>query len=439
MNTPAMAVFGDPYAPMSGNTGYLVDHYALNLNYKVRTNRLDASAEIHLTTTDTIQSLSLDLVGLRAEKVAIDGKRLKNFAQSANKLTIKLPGVVASGTELTLTVHYAGAPSSRRSHWGLVGWEHLTDGVMVAAQPTGAPTWFPCNDHPSNKATFDIRVTTERQYTVLCNGFLEEMYPAGQLQTWHYVQDEPTATYLATVAIGQLELKQAEFHGVQVTYAYPRPIERRVLSDLLDTSDMLGFFSEVFGPYPFRNYTVVVTEDDLEIPLESQNLAIFGANHMDGERGSERLVAHELAHQWFGNSVGLARWQDIWLNEGFGCYAEWLWSEASGGPTTDDLAAKYHAILMELPQDLILGDPGHDLMFDDRLYKRGALTLHALHLRLGSDAFFELVREWTRSYAHSTAGTAEFRRVAAAHSPTNLDRFFSSWLDQGPLPQLPRT
>jgi aminopeptidase N len=157
---------------------------------------------------------------------------------------------------------------------------------------------------------------------------------------------------------------------------------------------------------------------------------------MDGEGGSERLVAHELAHQWFGNSVGLAKWQDIWLNEGFACYAEWLWAEANGGPTADALARKYHAILSKLPQDITLGDPGPRVMFDDRIYKRGALTLHALQQRLGAEAFFNLVRTWTTTYAHSTAGTAEFKALAASFANDNLDEFFDSWLLKQPLPSL---
>jgi aminopeptidase N len=239
------------------------------------------------------------------------------------------------------------------------------------------------------------------------------------------------------LCIGKLEIQQTVRSGIDVTYSYPKSIEHRVFSDLAHTDAMLTFFSEIFGPYPFSNYTIVVTPDDLEIPLEAQNLAIFGANHMDGRGTEERLVAHELAHQWFGNSVGLKSWQDIWLNEGFCCYAEWLWSEANGGPSTDELAEQFHSALSKLPQDIILGNPTPALMFDDRVYKRGALTLHSLHHRLGSDAFFALVRDWTQTYAHSNAGTTELRALAAKHSPKNLDRFFEAWLEKPLLPALP--
>ena len=181
------------------------------------------------------------------------------------------------------------------------------------------------------------------------------------------------------------------------------------------------------GPYPFAAYTVVVTDDELEIPLEAQGLSIFGANHLDGRLGRERLVAHELAHQWFGNSLTLGRWRDIWLHEGFACYAEWLWSEESRRAV-----GRRHARRgttrgsRPLPQDLVLGDPGPELMFDDRVYKRGALTLHALRLTVGDDAFFDALRAWTgrtptapsppRNSSTSRPGTAT-HRCASSFTP----------------------
>ncbi|HWH97716.1 MAG TPA: M1 family metallopeptidase [Pseudolysinimonas sp.] len=428
---------GKSYVPGVPNTGYGVDHYDLDLRYRVATNRLEGTAVITATSTAALPKLTLDLSRLQVSKVKLRGARTTRFTQTANKLTITPTAPIPAGSVFELTVDYAGAPVPKPSPWGPVGWEELEDGVLVAAQPTGAPSWFPCNDAVGDKASYSIRVSAEQAYTVVCNGVLaEERLLAGR-RYWHYVQDEPTATYLATLQLGRYERTATAFNGVPGILAYPAALKPRVTADFEPVGRMMALFEERFGPYPFDGYTVVVTPDVLEIPLESQALATFGSNHVDGNGVAERLVAHELAHQWFGNSVGLATWRDIWLNEGFACYAEWLWSEHRGGPSADTLARQFRRQLASLPRDLVLGDPGPALMFDDRVYKRGALTLHALRLTIGDAAFFALLREWTSRHRFGTATTSDFRSLAGEFSDASLDRLFSAWLDAPALPQLP--
>jgi aminopeptidase N len=200
---------------------------------------------------------------------------------------------------------------------------------------------------------------------------------------------------------------------------------------------MMELFQELFGPYPFGEYAVVVTEEELDVPVEAQGLSLFGANHVDGARSSERLVAHELAHQWFGNSVTIADWRHIWLNEGFAKYAEWLWSERSGGRTAHQLAANAHRKLSSLPQDLRLADPGRKLMFDDRLYERGGLVLHAVRCALGDEVFFRMLRGWVALHRGGSVTTAAFTAHVARFGAEPLDDLFSAWLRETALPPLP--
>lgn len=427
---------GDSYLPSSGNGGYEVESYDIVLAYKVSTNRLDATTTIEARSTQPLRRFSLDLTGLKVKRVRVNGVRATTFAQSAGKLTVTPVEPIAPAVGFTVVVEYSGSPAPRSSRWGVVGWEELSDGVLVASQPSGAPTWFPCNDHPGDRASFRMSVTTEQAYTVVCNGVLVDHSVASGRGTWVYEQSGPTATYLATVQIGRYSVLAQSWSGVAGTLAYPAAITRRVRLDFAPVGEMMAYFSETFGRYPHPNYAIVVTPDDLEIPLEAQGLAIFGANHVDGRSGSERLVAHELAHQWFGNSVGIARWQDIWLNEGFACYAEWLWSEHSGETTADALALEWHDVLTGLPADFAIGDPGPALMFDDRLYKRGALTLHALRALMGDDEFFDLLREWVSMYAFENVTTSQFVALAAARAGAPLDGFFATWLGNHPLPAL---
>ncbi|MEV8215448.1 M1 family metallopeptidase [Leifsonia sp. NPDC077715] len=424
------------YLPRSGTDDYAVLHYDLDLNYRVATNRLDATAVIRARAAVDLAAVVLDLVHLKAKRVRFDGNKRVRFSQNATHLRITPPAVLPAGTEFTVEVAYDGSPAPRRTRWGTLGWEELTDGAIVAAQPSGAPTWFPCNDRPSDKAAYRIRVATEQAYTVVATGEPTAHSVSGGRGTWTFDRPEPTATYLAAVQIGRYTLERRHTDGVDWAVAYPPALARQVLHDFEPVGRMLEVFQRRFGPYPFPSYTVVVTEDPLEIPLESQAMATFGSAHADGRGGSERLIAHELAHQWFGNSVGLASWRDIWLNEGFACYAEWLWSEASGGLSAATHARAHHARLRLAPKDLLLGDPGPDDMFDDRVYKRGACLLHALRNRIGDERFFELLHAWTRNHRFGTVTSADFEALAGAFSDEPLHAFFDAWLRETRLPSL---
>jgi aminopeptidase N len=319
---------------------------------------------------------------------------------------------------------------------GHAGWEELTDGVIVAGQPHGAPSWFPCNDRPSDKAAYRITISAPSAYRVVSNGTLTSSSRHASSTTWVYEQPEPMATYLATVQIGRYQLLEIDA-TVPMYAAVPRAATSKYDAAFGQQPEMLKTFTRLFGDYPFAGYTVVVTEDELEIPLESQGLSTFGANFLTTEWHAERLIAHELSHQWFGNSLTLGHWRDIWLHEGFACYSEWLWSEESGKDSAHERAVEHWRLLEDADQDLVLGDPGPELMFDDRVYKRGALLLHALRLTLGDGEFFELLRDWVSEHAHSTVSTEMFIDFAERTTGLDLKEFFDAWLTQEELPDLP--
>ena len=436
---PGGASADDRYVPSHGNSGYRVESYELDLDYRVSSNRLSGKATIAAVATQDLSRFTLDLAGLRVSKVSVNGRRPQRFVHRTGKLHITPAATVMGGAGFTVEVQYAGNPKPDDSPWGELGWEELTEGVIVASQPSGASTWFPCNDHPGDKAHYRITVTTDSPYHVVANGLLVSRRVKASRTTWVFDQAAPMATYLATVQIGRYDVVELASSPVTSRGVLPAGKIPEFRTDFGRQQDMMTLFCRLFGPYPFVEYTVVVTDDPLEIPLEAQGISVFGSNHVDGRRGSERLVAHELAHQWFGNSLTPANWQHIWLNEGFACYAEWLWSEESRGLTADQQASKAYTRLKGLPQDLLLSDPGPELMFDDRLYKRGAITLHALRKHLGDDAFFELLRTWARTYRHGSVATADFIALATTFTPDQeaLRQLFAAWLDSYELPPLP--
>lgn len=426
----------DPYLPGRPHPGFSVQHYDLALDYRVARNRLDAVATLTLVPAVPLTRLVLQLAGLRVSAVSVDGRKPAKWTHTSRRLAIKPARELPAGVPVTVTVTYAGAPAPLTGTWGEVGWEELEDGVIVAGQPDGAPSWFPCHDHPEDKASYRIAVTAEAGYTVVSNGVLLSRTSRSSRVTWVYDQPEPMAAYLATVQIGRYELRELASGPVPIRVASPPSLRTRVDHDLAVQAPIMDAFREMFGPYPFAEYTVVVTADPLEIPLEAQGLSTFGSNHMDGASGSERLVAHELAHQWFGNSLTLRRLRDIWLHEGFACYAEWLWSERSGAATADAQARRAHARLTALPQDLTIDDPGPALMFDDRVYKRGALVLHALRLTLGDAAFFDALRAWVVARRYRHVDTDAFIACVEFETGMPVRALVERWLDAA-LPPLP--
>lgn len=428
----------DPYLPQNGNRGYRVTRYELDLEYKVTANRLAGRAAITAVAVGVRRRFALDLSQtLAVSKVLVNGVKAKYSHQRA-KLTITPTRPIPAGGAMSVVVHYTGTPKPIHGPWGDVGWEELDEGVIVASQPNGAASWFPCDDHPSSKASYRISITADSPFYALANGRLVGKKVKAGHTTWTYEQPEPMATYLATIQIGNYTRRRVSRGPVPIFALLPYRLIDHFEHDFARQPQMMDVFTTLFGPYPFAEYTVVVTDDDLEIPVEAQGCSVFGANHCDGRRGSERLVAHELAHQWFGNSLTLRQWHDIWLHEGFACYAEWLWSENSGGPSADDLANAAHHKLAGLPADLIIGDPGPAAMFDDRVYKRGALTLHSLRLILGNEPFFALLHEWVAKHRYGSVTTREFFDLAAHYTPWSLHEIQHNWLEAAPLPPLPR-
>ncbi|GAA1020147.1 putative peptidase M1, membrane alanine aminopeptidase [Acrocarpospora pleiomorpha] len=423
------------YFPKRGNEGYRVLHYDLTLDYRVVTNRLTGTAVLAAVATAPLDRFELDLGVFRVGQVLVNGARAR-FSHREGKLRVTPGSWLAEGRPFSVEVRYAGNPRPVSSPWGELGWDQLADGVIVASQPIGASSWFPCNDRPAEKATYRIAVTAASPYQVVANGVRISSTRGASTTTWVYEQGEPMAAYLASVQIGRYASVDLDGVVPQRVY-YPARLATRILHDFGRQDRMMATFADRFGPYPFGGYTVVVTDDELEIPVEAQGMSVFGANHVDGRRGSERLVAHELAHQWFGNSLTLGHWRDIWLHEGFAAYAEWVWSEASGGDPAAVHARRWHRRLTTLPQDFILADPGARRLFDDRVYKRGALTLHALRHTLGDVPFFSMLREWTTAHRHGTINTGMFTDLARHFTPEPLDPLFASWLYTTKLPTLP--
>lgn len=427
----------DSYLPEHGNGGYRVLHYDLDLDYRVGPNRLAGRATVTAVATQPLSRLTLDLGRFRIQDVRVDGRPARH-AHRPDKVHVKPERPIGTGDTFRVDIRYAGNPVPISGRWGDIGWDELTDGVLVASQPNGAPSWFPCDDQPGAKATFRVALTTASPYTVLVTGDPVARRRGAGRTTWVYERREPTAPYLMSVQIGRYELIDLARGGVVQRAAIPPALRAGFAHDFGRHGEIMEALQRLFGPYPFHEYVVVVADDVLDDPIEAQGMAVFGRNHVDGRRTHERLVVHELAHQWFGNSLTVADWRHIWLNEGFATYAEWLWSGVCGELPTDALAAHWYARVAARPRDVVVADPGVDRMFDPLVYKRGALTVHALRKKVGDESFFALLRAWVADHQYATVTTDGFRKHAQRFAREPLDGLFAAWLDTAVLPPLPR-
>jgi aminopeptidase N len=425
--TKGAAGVGDPLMPLSGDGGLHVRHYGLTLAYQPKARSLAGSAVLDATATQNLSAFDLDLAGLDVRRVMVDG-RPAAYGRAGQKLEISLGRPVADGADFTVAVDYGGTPHAVTDADGAPdGWIALPgdQGAFVAGEPQGAMTWFPCNDHPADKSTYDITVTVPQGYTAVSNGVLRTQHTAGGVSTFSWHESAPMAAYLATASVGRFDVRQY-WSGRLPVYTAVDPAEKADADGVLDQLPaVIDWEQRLFGPYPFDAAGAIVMHDkDIGYALETQTRPLYDeAPDMD-------TLVHETAHQWFGDSVTITRWKDIWLNEGFATYAEWLWDAAHGGVSPHERMARLYAKpatdeLWSYPP----GDPGDMAhLFGVPSYARGAMTLQELREAVGDQAFFRILRAWAAAHRYGHGTTSEFEALSASVSGRHLDALFATWL-----------
>ena len=325
--TPGAEGAGDPYYPELGGGGYDVEHYALDVDVDMDAEAIVGLATITALATQDLSAFNLDLAGLEVDEVTVDGVAA-DFTHEGRELTITPAEPIAEGDSFEVVIDYGGEPRpyAEPSLGGAgIGWNFGDEYVYTASETSGAATWYPVNDHPSDKATYTLRITVPQPYVVAANGVLTETIESGDEVTYVWEMAQPMASYLGTVNIDTFEVQEYEAeNGVRIRNYFPDTFADRAERVFADQDEMLVFFSDVFGDYPFDAYGAVLTRARLGFALETQTMSLFSASvAMGAGGGAETVIAHELAHQWFGNSVTPTTWRDIWHNEGFATYASW--------------------------------------------------------------------------------------------------------------------
>ncbi|HYO88175.1 MAG TPA: M1 family metallopeptidase, partial [Candidatus Limnocylindrales bacterium] len=406
--SPGASSAGDSLYAGLGNGGYDAAHYTIQLTVDPAARTISGSLRLDATALQTLSAFNLDLVGLDVARVLVDTLPAQ-FTRSGRELTVTPLVPIPAGAPFHVQVDYSGTPQpiADPSLGAQIGLNFTRDGAYVASEPDGAATWYPVNDHPSDKASYTFVLTVPEGLTAVANGVLADRQTAGGWTTFTWSMPQPMASYLALMAVGDYRIVQADPAGdVPLRNVFPTDYADAGVQVFGRQDEMLSFFADTFGAYPFDAYGALVIPQALGFALETQSLSLFGlpmlVQGLAGGGRSEEVIAHELAHSWFGDALSPADWGDIWLNEGFATYASWLWFEHTRGPEALDqivrdnyaqfsgqalLDAGYseadvRAIMTRFGAP---GSPPADDLFNMAVYFRGALLLHALRVALGDD------------------------------------------------------
>ncbi|MEW2544669.1 M1 family metallopeptidase [Streptomyces sp. NPDC047002] len=426
---------GDPYFPLSGNGGYRVGHYDLGLRYDPATRHLAGDAVVTARATQDLGRFDLDLSGLTVSRIRVDG-RTAHWSRHGQELVVTPARRLRAGSAFRVEVGYGGVPQYVTDPDGSAdGWIATDDGAFVAGEPQGAMSWFPSDNNPRDKASYAFRVTVPAGYTAVCNGVLLGQRTAGGSTTFRWRQDQPMASYLATATVGKFDVTRSTTRsGIPVYNAVDPREAADAAPALARIPDVLDWESRLFGPYPFSAAGAIVDDaHDVGYALETQSRPLYDRAPDIG------TVVHETAHQWFGDSVSLTSWQDIWLNEGFATYAEWLWQEQHGGPTAQAAFDRFYAQpatsgLWAFPT----ADPGDGAhIFASPVYTRGAMALQELRTAVGDRDFFAILKSWAGEHRYGHGTTAQFVALSERVSSRRLGPLLRTWLYTAGRPAAP--
>jgi aminopeptidase N len=338
-------------------------------------------------------------------------------------------------------VAYSGVPQLINDpSLGVSGWIATHDGAVALSQPFGSATWYPVNDTTHDKATYDFTVTVPNGLKVLANGEPAGTSTRGAATTFRWIDRQPTASELVLMAIGHFDVRDTRTAtGLRNITALDPAAMKAGTGNADDfnkaTADVIDWEQQVYGRFPFSSTGGIdVLAPNVGYSLETQTRPVY-ARRAAGALPSADLLAHELGHQWFGDSVTPYVWKHIWLNEGFATYTEWLYSEQHGGQTAQQY---FDAAYASAGTDWTgkVADPGRDHIFDDLVYTRAAMTLHQVRKAIGDKAFFALVKAWPAQHHYGNDTTAEFTSFAQRYTHKDLRPLFQAWLYTEGKPKL---
>lgn len=434
--TPAVGVRDaprDPYFPKLGDRRIDVEHYEIALSYDPPAT-LEGDVRLIITAVDDLERFSLDFARMRVQDVTVDAQEA-DFEQRTRKLIVEPENPIAAGTQFVTEVVYDGKVADEKIA-GIdgPGWTRTDGGILTVNEPDGATYVFPSNNHPRDKATFRFTLDAPAELTALGNGELIERTDEGERTRWVWYEDAPMAPYTTQIAFDDVELQDAPPVGnVKLRNAYAPKVRDKAEPAVARTGEMIEYLGSWFGPYPFDVYGVLAPDGGPdELAFEATTFSVVSDDIFADETTGSSTLAHELTHQWFGDWVSPATWPDIWRNEGFAQYGQWLWGDhALGIPLAQSIEQALRIIEAD-PRDIT--DPGRKTLFHPTVYMRGALAVHALRMTVGDQQFAQILRTYLERYGGGIATVDDFIDIANEIHGSDLRNQFTEWFGPDEFP-----
>jgi aminopeptidase N len=449
---PGAPGIGDPLFPELGNGGYDVEHYDLGLDYRGE-HLLGVRGRVAITARAdrALSRFDLDFAKGRVTRVTVDGVAA-DWDREGEELIVRPAHDLAGGGEFRVDVAFRPqGPRPLPPDVLTQAWIQTADGSVTAGQPNFNHLIFPCNDHPSDKASYTIAMTVPEATTAVANGVLTQRATHRGRTTWTYDQRQPMATELLQLAVGALDVTDRGLaDGVPLRDVTARAFTDRLVAPLAEEDEHMAWLQDRLGPYPFDLYGSLAADVNIGFALETQTLTLYPAAFMAEAppEFTQPTMVHELAHHWFGDSVAPALWRDVWLSEGHATWYQYAY-EIERFPAVPDRGYQTldeHMRLVYAAADQLRADWGPvarprsgDVLtlFNPNVYDGGALVLYALRQEVGDEAFRRIERGWVERYENGVAGTPDFIRFASEVAGRDLRAFLRAWLYGTTTPPMP--
>ena len=421
---------GDDYISDIGNRGYDVQQYNISITLDPGTYWVEGQMYVDLVSTqNSLRQISFDFARMDVSEVLVDDIAADQYFFIGKKLYVDFVEPLENGSGHTVSIQYSGEPLQEQSAYvpfiDYLGIQFRDDMLYIVSEPDGARYWMPVNDHPRDKASYHMEITVPEQFTAAGNGVLKETIENGNTNTYVWENEEPLASALVTIAVGEYEHVESQSPaGVPLrSYVTKQSVDEFTAMQPV-IGEMIDWMSEKFGAYPFAEFGYVEVSD-IGASLETQSMVIMSETALF----DESILCHEMSHMWFGDWVGLDSWSEIWRNEGFATYISLLWEYRNDEAGLDTYMQQVEAAINGEPYGFPLNYPPAEEMFGRDSYYKGALLVHDLRKTIGDDAFFTGLQNYFASFGGGTASDAQFQAIMEEASGTSLESFFAEWFE----------